>query len=218
VDNPAQLAQVLHRNGVTHVVVEQLRQEEQFFSNPEKEFVQRYLKKIYQKNSIILYEVSRGPLIQETVSFDFLDHIREAAIKMPAEPAGKPNTGYRSVVRLAEETRYVLVTHPPAEVDFTVTIPENPVMRFALGRRWPPCTSKGSFQLWAKGSDGIRRMLFDREVSEPNSLNEPAWFDEELDLTAFAGQRVTMTFQTSLPEPGICDWFLWADPQIISRP
>ena len=216
--NPAELSRVLREHGITHVVIGQRSADSLFYSDPEKEFVQRYLKKIYQKNSIILYEVASQALRQEIVSYDFLNHIDDATIEMPAEPSGKPNSAYRGVHRIVQEDRYALETHPPAEVQFGVSLPQHPVMRFAVGRKWPPCEAPGWFQLWIQPADGERQKLFERLVMAQNPIYEVGWFEEEIDLAAYAGQTVRFAFKTELPAGGGCDWFLWADPQIISRP
>ena len=216
--DPAELARVLQENGITHFVVGQLYADSNYISNPENEFVQRYLRKIYQRNSVNLYEVSSQPLRQEIVAYDFLNHVEDATIKIPGEPPGKPNSDYWGVFRIGEEDRYALLTHPPAEVDFEVTLPELPRIRFAVGRRWPPCETEGSFQLWIQAAEGERERLYERVTKAQNPIDYVAWFDEEVDLSAYSGQRVRFTFQSEWEGGGGCDWFFWGHPQIIALP
>jgi hypothetical protein len=217
-ENPAELVATLQQQGITHVIVGQQYADLLYSSNPEREFVRRHLRKIYERNSINLYEFSAQPLRQEIVAIDFLNHIDQAAIRMPWEPPGKANSDYRSVVRIGEEDRYALLTQPPAEVSFEVLLPDRPWIRFAIGRRWPPCNTEGTFRLWIQGAGAEKVQLFERVTRAQDPIHEIGWFDEEIDLTAYADQTARFTFQTDQQAAGTCDWYLWANPQIISSP
>jgi hypothetical protein len=66
-DDPAQLHRVLLKHGITHAVVGVPAQENSFFTNPKKEFVQRYLKTVYQDKERIVYEVLRQPIARASI-------------------------------------------------------------------------------------------------------------------------------------------------------
>ena len=65
--------------------------------------IHRHLKNIYQKAGSVLYQFSSQPLNQEAIDYDFLGHIREATIRMPNEPPGKPNIAYRMLTAIGAE-------------------------------------------------------------------------------------------------------------------
>jgi hypothetical protein len=217
-ENTGDLLNVLREQAITHVIVGQDPESRELLIHPEREFTQTFLRRLYQKNGTILYEVSSEPLVQDKIVYEFLRHIDEARITMPREPAELPNTSFRGVVDIAKDARYSLITRPPAEVEYTLLLPNRPVLRFSIGRRWPSCTSQGSFQLRMRTEGDSEIELFQSQVSAPNDLAEAGWFDEEIPLYAYAGQRVTITFRTDQFDTTTCDWFLWADPQIVSMP
>ena len=216
-DNPDSLLALLREHGITHVMVGQEFEAGQMLSNPEKEFVQHHLKKLFQGNATILYEVSPVELQQQTVAYEFLRHIGDAKITMAGTPVADANTNYRNVIDIAGDKRYVLIMHPAMEVEYSLRLPERPLMTFAIGRRWTPCTSRGSFQLTLRDIHGEESTLFGAELDMPNDSAETGWVSEGIDLGAYAGQPVAITFKTVLQGYN-CDWFLWADPQILSRP
>src|SRR5205807_1232567 len=55
-DNPSQMHRVVLENGVTHVVAGRLYGDQELFTNPEGEVVRRYLRQIYLKNAMVVYE------------------------------------------------------------------------------------------------------------------------------------------------------------------
>jgi hypothetical protein len=180
--------------------------------------VQQHLKKLYQRNSTILYEISPEPLRQEVVAFDFLKHLGEAKMKMPANPLGPENISHRIVTDIAQDWRHSLAAFPSAEIEFRLTLPAHAVMRFGVGRRWVPCDNPGSFQVWISPVSGNGTKLYERILESPNPTSELGWFDEQIDLGAYSSQEVAIRFKTdSLSHSRSCDWFLWADPQIISE-
>ena len=226
--DPAEIYRALQEHGVTHVLVGQSREEDAYFSNPEKGFVQHYLKKIFQRNAVIVYQVvspslEPGPA-PERVAYDFLGHIGDATFTMRPNPefSVSDNNGYRVITETGPESgrdqRQALLTFPPAEVEFRVALPERPVLRFAIGRKFMPCTNRGTFAVGIAEEGGQKEPVFREETGTANEIRALDWTDREVDLTKFAGRQVTITFSTAAADPKICNWYLWADPQIISRP
>ena len=99
-----------------------------------------------------------------------------------------------------------------------MTLGDAPLLRFAAGRKFPPCQDAGWFRVWVSDAGGKRKAVFNREVISPNESRDTGWIENEVDLADYAGQQVNITFQTETSRPGRCDWFLWAEPEIVSRP
>ena len=224
----AEMYRVLREHSVTHVIVGQQYQENDFLSNPEKDFVQHYLLKIYQRNAIVVYKVV-GPdperdANKERVTYDFLGHIGEASMKMLPNPEFPASdiASYRVITETGSESerdkRQALLMFPPAEVEFQVTLPERPAIRFAIGRKFKPCVNRGTFEVWITEEGGQREQVFREETAAANETRAFDWMDREIDLAKFAGRQVTISFQADVSDPHTCNWYLWADPQIVSRP
>lgn len=217
VDDPAQIHSVLRSNGVTHLIAGRVSQDADGATDPERSFVQRYLKRIDAKNAMVLYEVLPEPVAQEITAYDFLAHIERARISMAAA-ADKPNSDFRLVRSIGEDSRYALVTFPPAEVAFGVTVPARAVLRFAVGRLFPPCDSDGSFQIWIEPAGGERQEIYRRDLRSANPEYPPGWYEEQVDLARYSAQPVQVIFKNEYAGLGDCNWFLWADPAIVVPP
>jgi hypothetical protein len=217
-EDSEELYRILRENAVTHLIVAQPMQEANLLTRPEGDFVRRYLKKVYQKNATILYEVSPAPMTQPIIFYDFLNHVREAAIRMPNEPPGKPNTDYRMVTGIGTDARYSLLGFPPSEVEYSLTLCERPLLQFAVGQAIPSCSGRGSFQIWLSRVTGERQQIYSRELHAEQNPQDVGWFEERLELGAFAGQQVKILFETKHLGGGSCVWYCWADPVILSQP
>jgi 4-amino-4-deoxy-L-arabinose transferase-like glycosyltransferase len=218
-NNPDELHLILRENGITHLIVSQLKQEANLLTRPEGDFVRRYLKKVYQRNATLLYAVTPGPVVQDVLYYDFLGHLHQAKIKMPnGPPPGWANSGYRKILAIGEDQRYVLLTFPPAEIEYSLTLPEHPVLKFAVGQMIPRCSGKGLFEVSIVQEDGERCRLYRRELDAEHRPQDVGWFDEEVDLTSHANQRVKVIFKVDFLGGRRCYWYLWADPVIIARP
>jgi len=223
--SPARLLQLLRDNGVTHVIVGQAAASASPFTDPAGDFVHQHLQDLYRRNGMILYAVSPVPLTQEVTAFDLLDHLEEAAIRMPSQPR-KPNGSYRGVLRVGPEQRYSLLTFPPAEVEFHVTLGQNTdqhmgqhlALRFGTGREFPPCQVDGSFQVLVKAAQGEPKIIFTMDASGSDERSIVAWADHEIDLSPYANQSVALTLKTTSAYGDACNWFLWSDPRVVSRP
>ncbi len=196
---------VLREHGVTHLVVAQVDQQSSPLSSRESRFTHEYLRKLYQKNAIIVYELLPSRVSQEVVAYDFLDHLEEA--RQP----GAGGKALREVRPVGGDPRYALVTSPPAVVEFTLTMPYGAKLSFAVGKDNPACTGKGTFQVWVSSSEGGRRMAYGRDMAGENTAT---WIENEVDLSEYAGQRVVMTFKTDEAPP--CCNYLWADPVLTA--
>jgi Dolichyl-phosphate-mannose-protein mannosyltransferase len=217
-EDPAEIHRLLKENGVTHLLTARASQDVYLITRPEGEFARTYLKPVFQKNACVLYEVASEPLNQEVVHYDFLTHIGEAAIRMPAEPVSKPNTAYRIVAGGEGDSRYSFLAFPPAEAEYSLSLCEQPVLQFAVGQTIPSCSGKGSFEIWLGEATGEPQRIYSRELYAEKNPSDVGWFEERVDLSAFASKQVKITFKTKHLEGGSCAWYYWADPVVLSKP
>jgi arylsulfatase A-like enzyme len=141
-------------------------------------------------------------LVVEDVVADLshdLDHQRVAE-----EVAGDPvRTGeLRPGNRLDREgERPTLITAPPARLRFPIEVPPGGVLRFAVGvqgdgRR----DTERSAVRFIVAVDG--RELWTTSVNPAASRRDRRWFDERIDLGAYAGKTVELSLATAVEEPG----------------
>ena len=119
---------------------------------------------------------------------------------------------------IGDDARYLLVSFPPSEVAYSVTVPEGAALRFAIGRQFPPCDSLGTFTIGIEAEGGPAQALYQRELRAGNGRDPVGWYEEEISLTAYANQAVRLTFRNDAERREVCNWFLWADPVIVVRP
>ena len=167
---------------------------------------------------MVLYQVLPEAVHQEVTFYDFLAHIEQAQISMPTMPLGKLNHDYRTVRDIGGDWRHSLATFPPAEVRYSLTLPQRPVLRFAIGRMYPPCNSTGSFQIWIETVGGERIEVYRRDLRAGNTTQSIGWYEEEIDLARFANEAVYVVFKSEYAGPRDCDWFVWADPILAIAP
>jgi hypothetical protein len=215
-DQEQELLDTLSKYRITHLLVAGLGQEAYLLTDPERQFAQKHLRSLGQKNAHALYEFSREVLRQDKVTYDFLSHINEAQINMPGPR--KENTHYRRTSEINRDQRQILLMFPPAEARFHVSIPSASAMRFAVGLvSQPSCSAPNRFEVWVTPPSSESRRLFDREVDIQRNLADRDWLEAEIDLEPFAGQSVDIllkSFQTGAPG---CDWNAWSDLRIVSR-
>jgi hypothetical protein len=210
VRNADQIHSVLRQNGITHLLVYQENQFSSPLSSRESAFNRVYTRKLYHRNAVIVYELLPEAVLQEAVAFDFLNNLRGPPVEPTQE--GKPPRHWVEIRNIDGDRRYAMGTMPPAEVDFPLTICDQPVLSFASAKENPECTGKGSFQVWISSPHRERRLLYRRDLPGGSGAG---WTETKLDLAGFAGQRVVLTFKTE----GVssCGGYFWADPVLIAR-
>jgi hypothetical protein len=203
-----QIHRTLRRHGITHVVVEQLDQDSSPMSSRESDFTHWYLRKLFQRNIWIVYELLATRVDQPVVVYDFLDHLDQTrAAQLKPGTTGSAQKGVRPI---SDDYRYAMITVPPSEVEFLVKIPDRAILSFAAAREDPGHTGKGSVQVWISTSESEQHMVYSRDL-EGNIQN---WIENEVDLSLYAGRRVAVTLRTEEPSPS-CNYF-WADPVLIA--
>lgn len=140
---------------------------------------------------------------------------------------------FRSVSwTLAEETRLSVVSPLASRISFSLLLPDEPVLKFAIALA--PLTNVDSTD-WATlrsadfrvdvESGGARETLFTAPVRRHEA---GTWIDHTLDLARFAGQSVRLVLETTTPDRFLRDpshlraareqyLALWGNPVLESR-
>lgn len=217
-DDPVQVHHLLLENRITHVIIGPMHRRDQLLSDPEKQLVHRYLKKLYEQNAHVVYEVSPQSLEQEVVTFDFLQHLEEAKIKIGSRPTSLADGDYFSLATVHEDTRQSLNIGLSSDVEFDTVLPDRPLMRFAFAGTSSQCSPSDAFQVRIAAGGSQPVLLFTSATSQQFAREPDRWYDNELDLAGYEQQRVTIALRTHASTVRGCLPLLWGHPEIISRP
>jgi anaerobic magnesium-protoporphyrin IX monomethyl ester cyclase len=145
--------------------------------------------------------------------YDFVINLDKARIKAP-------NREFVQATVFGEYYNYVvtLVCHPPALITYKLSVPENVVLRTAIGLNQ---------EIWNKRQgDAVRftitlkcgrqkRELFSKSINPKYLVEDQRWHPLEIPLTEWAGKKVELCFQTE-PDPrdNSHSWAGWARPHL----
>jgi uncharacterized sulfatase len=130
-------------------------------------------------------------------AIDFIELVPRKT-SFPAS-AGRLKTGKQ------DEYREALYVHSPSRLIYEVPVPKSGRLHFGLGvaEKGKPVTFRVAAQ-----PDG--RELHLRTLNDPQQ-----WEDAEVDLSAYSGRTLKLSFQTSTDQPGAVG--LWANPLLTTR-
>jgi hypothetical protein len=150
--------------------------------------------------------------------YDFLANAQSAKITASSPELVK----FGLELTIENDKRLVLFEHPSAEVIFdNVLIPKNSVVQFGIGinqAAWDKSGDGVTFELTIVDEKSDKTIIFSEYIDPKKNSRERKWFDQSLDLKAFAGQKATFIFKTS-PGPRNdrdYDWSGWSNPQITA--
>lgn len=117
--------------------------------------------------------------------------------------------------------RHVLYSPAPATFSWSIDLPSRPVLSFGAGYMPEGYTIDGAdarFEVTVS-AEGDTDTLFYAEMPPPRRLLEMGWDEYRRDLSAYARQTVTLTFQTPLshPDDGTPNDGSWLEPMILNR-
>jgi hypothetical protein len=160
-----------------------------------------------------------------------------AVLAAPEQTGDAPDVEFRpgekkaSMFKVGPETvagqsKRGIFTHPTSRLIFSEqTIPDNARLRAWIAVKeeaWTQDASDGV--LFRFGiDDGRYEELLNQQVDPRHNANDRGWLPVDIDLSAYAGQKVKLIFNTnsSLPGKGNNDAFdfaVWGDPAVVSRP
>ncbi|TDI93222.1 MAG: hypothetical protein E2O76_17655 [Caldithrix sp.] len=118
------------------------------------------------------------------------------------------------------EERTVLFEHPNSEVAFRdIVINKNTQLKFGIGieeRAWDKRGDGVFFEICLVDEKLRNTLLFLEYIDPKNHAEYRGWLDEQIDLSAFAGQKVILIFKTTSGPKGNADfdWAGWSNPEL----
>jgi hypothetical protein len=124
------------------------------------------------------------------------------------------------------QTKTAIFSHANSRLIFSeVTIPDNGRLRAYIAVKEEAWTQDGSDGVLFRFGvdDGRYEETLNQMVDPRHNANDRGWLPVDIDLTAYAGQKVKLIFNanTSLPGKGdnpAYDFAVWGEPAIIARP
>ncbi|MEM4203751.1 MAG: tetratricopeptide repeat protein [Candidatus Methanomethylicaceae archaeon] len=126
----------------------------------------------------------------------------------------------RTAFVVDQSPKGVIFHHPPGRIDFQLPTPPNAALQFALSLApnvWQPGKGDGvQFDIYLDNGS-VRQNIFSRYIDPKNIPEHRKWHDYEIDLSPWAGQTVTITFETGCGPNNNCDydWAGWGEPRIV---
>lgn len=109
----------------------------------------------------------------------------------------------REFIPKREEYRNTLYVHSPSTVTFEVPVPKNGELHFGMG-------------ITEKNSPVTFRVLADaKELNATTVSDADTWVDKTVDLPAYPGHNVKLTFETKSDKAGAVA--LWANPLLTTK-
>jgi hypothetical protein len=125
---------------------------------------------------------------------------------------------------ISGETKPALFTHAASRLIFKdVTVPDNGRLKAWIAVKedaWAKDESDGVLFRFGV-DDGRYEELLNQMVDPRHNANDRGWLPVDIDLSAYAGQKVKLIFNTntSLPgkDNGAYDYAVWGEPALITR-
>lgn len=124
------------------------------------------------------------------------------------------------------ETKPAIFLHAASRLIFKdVTVPDNGRLKAFIAVKeeaWTQDASDGVLFRFGV-DDGRYEELLNQMVDPRHNANDRGWLPVDIDLSAYAGQKVKLIFNTnaSLPNKGdnsAYDYAVWGEPAVITRP
>ena len=144
-----------------------------------------------------------------------------AEFRPPERKAELFKTGPETV---SGETKPAIFMHAASRLIFKdITVPDNGRLKAWIAVKeeaWAQEASDGVLFRFGV-DDGIYNELLNQLVDPRHNANDRGWLPVDIDLSAFAGQKVKLIFNTntSLPgkDNGAYDFSVWGEPAVVTR-
>ncbi len=143
----------------------------------------------------------------------FIDLLSTAQISAPTSSY----VGLQPIT-IGRETRSSLFNHPPAAITFSkIELGKNPSLHFGYGIKqscWKHLKSKIYFYITLQNEKGAETTLFKGTLKPGSRKSDRVWKEYTIDLGRYAGQTVSITFQTLTKWGQSTEWCWsgWSDP------
>lgn len=127
---------------------------------------------------------------------------------------------------VAGVTKPAIFMHASSRLIFSdVTVPDHGRLRASIAIREDAWTQDGSDGVLFRFAvdDGRYDELLNQHVDPRHNANDRGWLPVDIDLSAYAGQKVKLIFNTNASVPGrgdngAYDQAIWGEAALISRP
>ena len=120
---------------------------------------------------------------------------------------------------LNSDHRPVLQMHPPSSVLYTVEVPPQARLYAAAALSpevWLPERGDGVLFIVRVVVDGVEETIYYQEIDPKNRPEDRRWHDFDVDLSAYAGQTITLLFMTYPLDTNEWDQAAWAMPLLMA--
>jgi tetratricopeptide (TPR) repeat protein len=152
---------------------------------------------------------------QEGLAYSFAAQLTDAELETP--DAGYVKNDYFAI---DGDERRVLFMHPDSSARYTVDVPVDSTLTFAVA------TDPGS---WEQPGDGVTftvyvetdqstEQIFSTYIDAKQDEAARRWHPYSLDLSEYEGQTVTIILETGSGPAGDCrfDWAGWGTPRLLA--
>jgi hypothetical protein len=167
-----------------------------------------------------LAQIADGDMQEGTV-YDFEAHLAEAKIQSPGPSYVRNDyftVNFQNDSSLGGRQR-VLFMHPNSYVSYTVAVPGGDKLAFDLAMSPESWTQEGDGVAFAVNivADGVNQQVFSAYIDPKHNEADRHWHSYVIDLSPYAGQMVTIIFETNCGPAGDCryDWAGWGEPRLL---
>ena len=161
----------------------------------------------------------------EAVTIDLVAQAAAAEFRPAEKKAAMFKVGPETI---AGATKPAVFTHAASRLTFSdVTVPDDGRLRAFIAVKeeaWTQDASDGVLFRFGV-DDGRYDELLNQHVDPRHNANDRGWLPVDIDLSAYAGQKVKLIFNTNTsapgpgrPDNGAFDQAIWGEPAIVSRP
>jgi len=176
--------------------------------------------------------------VREGVLYDFAAHLAEADIQSPS-----PDYVRNDYFTIHGDQRRVLFAHPDSHVRYRLTLPASPLISGGteggltlafdvamLPESWDQPGDGVTFAVYVKSDQDTQhptpntqypisntQQLFSTYIDPKRNDSDRRWHSHAIDLSAYAGQTVTLVFETGTGPAGDYryDWAGWGEPRLV---
>ena len=145
-----------------------------------------------------------------------------AEYRPPEKKAERFKTGPETV---SGETKPAIFMHAASRLIYNdITVPDNGRLKGWIAVKEEAWTQEASDGVLFRFGvdDGIYTELLNQLVDPRHNANDRGWLPVDIDLSAYAGQKVKLIFNTNTSVPGkdnpAFDYAVWGEPSVITRP
>jgi hypothetical protein len=164
-------------------------------------------------------DIATDLLASPQIAYDFIAMLESQNTVVETPPAN-PEYVAPHWFATPDGEKAVLWMHPPSNVSYRLTLPSEARLAFEVALSpevWQQEGDGVEFQITLDSAQGFEQIYW-RAVDPRHNSGDQRWFDEQIDLSSYAGQEVVITLLTYPRSNNSWDWAGWAHPIITGLP